>query len=55
MTELKLVTDHGNVFAVLPNGEMRILQAEVYGIPYYAPVRIGEKVAVKENQNAETV
>lgn len=49
MTELKIVMDEwGNLFAVLPNGDMRKIHAEIYGNPYYGAVRIGE--TVEENE-----
>lgn len=51
MTELKIVMDEwGNLFAVLPNGDMRKIHAEIYGNPYYGAVRIGETV---EEENKE--
>ena len=48
-TELKIVMDeYGNLFAQLPNGDMRKIIADVYGNPYYGTVRIGE--TIEENE-----
>lgn len=45
MTELKIVMDeYGNLFAILPNGDMTKIIADVYGNPYYGAVRIGETI-----------
>lgn len=45
MSEIKIVMDdYGNLFAVLPSGDIRKIVADVYGNPYYGPVRIGETV-----------
>ena len=45
MTELKIFMDeYGNLFALLPSGDMREIVADVYGNPYYGPVRIGKTV-----------
>lgn len=49
MTELKIVMDeYGNLFAILPNGDMRKIIADVYENPYYGTVRIGE--TIEENK-----
>ena len=51
MTEIKIVMDeYGNLFAVLPNGDMRKIVADIYGNPYYGTVRIGETVGEKTNE-----
>ena len=43
MTEVKIVmNDWGLLFAILPSGEIREIQADVYGNPYYGQVRIGK-------------
>lgn len=43
MTELKIVMDeYGNLFAILPNGDMRKILADIYENPYYGAVRLGE-------------
>lgn len=48
-TELKIVMDeYGNLFAVLPNGDMRKIVADIYGNPYYGSVRIGETIEDKD-------
>ena len=49
MTEIKIVMDdYGDLFAILPNGDVRKIHAEVYGNQYYGPVRIGE--TIEENK-----
>ena len=51
MTELKIVMDeYGNLFAVLPNGDMRKIVADIYANPYYGIVRIGETIEEKTNE-----
>ena len=50
MIELKIVMDeYGDIFALLPNGDMRKIVADVYGNPYYGTVRIGESMEDKED------
>ena len=51
MIELKIVMDeYGNLFAVLPNGDMHKIISLVYGNPYYGIVRIGETIEEKTNE-----
>lgn len=51
MTELKIVMDeYGNLFAILPNDDMRKIIADVYGNPYYGEVRIGETIEEESNE-----
>ena len=51
MTEIKIVMDdYGDLFAILPNGDMRIIVADVYGNPYYGAVRIRKTVGEKTNE-----
>lgn len=49
MTELKIVMDeYGTLFAILPNGDVRKIVADIYANPYYGVIRIGE--TVEENK-----
>ena len=49
MTEIKIVMDeYGNLFAILPNGDMRKIVVDIYANPYYGTVRIGE--TIEENK-----
>ena len=49
--EVKIVMDEwGNLFAILPDGDVRKIHAEVYGNPYYGPVRIGETIEEETNE-----
>lgn len=51
MTELKIVMDeYGNLFAILQNGDMRKIVADVYGNSYYGTVRIGETIEEETNE-----
>ena len=51
MTELKIIMDeYGNLFAILPNGDMRKIIADVYGNPYYGAVKIGETIEEETNE-----
>ena len=44
MTEVKIVMDdYGKLYAILPDGSKRIIQADVYGNPYYGVVCIGNE------------
>jgi hypothetical protein len=50
MTELKIVMDeYGTLFAILPNGDMRKILADVYANPYYGAIRIGETIEEENN------
>lgn len=51
MIELKVFMDeYGDLFALLPSGDMRKIVADVYGNPYYGTVRIGETIEEETNE-----
>jgi len=44
MTEVKIVMDdYGLLYAILPDGSKRTIQADIFGNPYYGIVRIGNE------------
>lgn len=45
MTEIKIVMDeYGLLYAILPNGTKRAIQADVFGNPYYGVVRVTKEL-----------
>ena len=44
MTEVKIVMDdYGLLYAILPDGSKRTIQADIFGNPYYGIVRVTEE------------
>lgn len=51
MTELKVFMDeYGNLFVLLPSGDMRKIVADIYGNQYYGTVRIGGPAEEETNE-----